>query len=123
MLIPQHESEILKNAFCSLHDAYHNVNCLSMYLERAYPKEAEIEYTILLTGLLRMQEIESLLGVVLPYPVFGKEIEMADKNILHTLLKERLGVTKYGYLDYDGDMSSKECVNAELHLFEYTFSL
>lgn len=117
MKIPQNEADILKHAFCKLHDAYHNIQCLFVFLKKEYPEAATIEYTILLNGLLRMQEIENLMGVSLNYPVFGKERDMADPDKLKEVLKDVLNVTQYGYLDFE-EPQKDGCVNLDLHLYE-----
>lgn len=117
MKIPQYEASILKHAFCKLHDAYHNVQCLYSFIKKEYPQVATIEYTILLNGLLRMQEIEGIMSISLNYPVFGKEIEMADLDRLKELLQKILQVDKYGIIDSTNKIEG-ECINSELHLYE-----
>lgn len=121
MKIPQRETEIIKHAYCHLHDAYHNIQCLYSFLKREYPKEATIEYTVLLNGLLRMQEIEAIMNVTLNYPVFGKEIDMTDKDRLRDLLHNLLGVNAYGYLDPNAGDDVPDCVSLDLHLYEMHF--
>lgn len=121
MRIPQNESVILKHAFCKLHDAYHNIQCLYSFLKKEYPEKATIEYTVLLNGFLRMQEIEFFMGVSLHYPVFGKELDMVDLDKLKILLKEHLGLYCYGYLDLD-DPVKDTCVDSDLHLYEIRFN-
>jgi hypothetical protein len=120
MFVPPHEEEVLKRAFSHLHDSVHNVNTLFHFLKKVYPDRATIEYTILLHAILRMREIESLLHTQLDYPVFGKEIEMADMTLLKRVLKETLGVSCYGYLDPTDLCSGEskvECVNRDIHLY------
>lgn len=120
MFVPPHEEEVLKGAFSHLHDSVHNVNTLFHFLKKVYPDHATIEYTILLHAILRMREIESLLHTQLDYPVFGKEIEMADMASLKRVLKETLGVSCYGYLDPTdlcAGASKVECVNSDIHLY------
>ena len=117
MKIPQTEADILKQAFCKLHDAYHNIQCLFLFLKKEYPERATIEYTILLNGLLRMQEIENVMGVSLNYPILGKERDMANPDKLKSILYDTLNVSQYGYLDFDDSIKSG-CVNADLHLYE-----
>ena len=121
MKIPQYEADLLKHAFCKLHDAYHNIQCLFLFLKKEYPENANIEYTILLNGLIRMQEVENILGVLLNYPVFGKEIDMADPNKLKETLKNVLDVHQYGYLDLDDSLEEETCINQDLHLYEVQF--
>ena len=117
MKIPQFEADILKNAYCKLHDAYHNIQCLFTFLKKEYPSYATIEFTVLLNGLLRMQDIENIMSIHLDYPVFGKELEMANQDMLMELLRKELGVDKYGLIDIDDSVSGL-CINNALHLYE-----
>ena len=117
MKIPQYEADILKQSFCKLHDAYHNIHCLFIFLKREYPENATIEYTVLLNGLLRMQEIENVMGVSINYPVFGKEKDMADPDRLKNTLKNILNVDRYGFIDLEEPVKDG-CINADLHLYE-----
>lgn len=121
MRIPQFEEEVLKKAYCNLHEAIHNIQCLFLFLKKEYPDRATIEYTVFLHGLLRMQEVEAIMKVELNYPVFGKEIGMGDKDKLYTLLRNILGVSLYGYLDCDGSLNLPHCINNNLHLYEVEF--
>lgn len=111
------ETEILKKAYCHLHDAYHNIQCLFIFLRKEYPEYANIEYAVILSGIIRMQEIEGLMGVTLNYPVFGKERDMADKEKLKEKLQALFGIDRYGYLDFD-DLGYPNCINQDLHLYE-----
>lgn len=114
------ESEILKKAYCKLHEACHNITCLSQFLKKEYPERATIEYTVLLNGLLRKQEIESIMCMEVKYPVLGKEIEMVDKDKLKDLFKTTLGLDVYCYIDYD-KTDLEGCVDSIFPLYECHF--
>jgi hypothetical protein len=107
---------VLKAAFANLHDAIGNILCLYTFIKK-YTGNDNIEYTLYIHALHRTKEIEAIMEKTLNYPVFGKEIDMGDKNKLYSLIKSSLGINKIGYLDSLGECKGN-CVDENLRLFE-----
>lgn len=115
--IPTVDKEILQDAFSHLQDAIGNINCLYSFITKKYPMYKEIEYTLYIHSIYRAKEIESIMETPIAYPVFGKEIDMGDRNIIYSIVKTNLGVNKIGILEsFDDDNCI--CVNKSLDLYE-----
>lgn len=111
------DQEVLKSAYSKLHDAIGNVTCLNNYISMYYPTHKDIEYTLYIHAIHRAKEIEAIMETPIDYPVFGKEIDMGDKDRLFSIVKTNLGVNKIGYLDSLGECTGN-CVNESLKLYE-----
>lgn len=107
MKIQQHEEMVLKDAFAHLRYACHNINCLHEFLKKKHPKDASLEYALLLNSLLRKQGIEKSTGVMLDLPVLGKEIGMADMDRLRSIMRLKLDVSSFYYIDSSDGVESQ----------------
>lgn len=115
--IPTIDKEILQNAYSYLHDAIGNINCLYSFIKKNYPKYKEIEYTLYIHSIYRSKEIESIMEIPIIYPIFGKEIDMGNRDIIYSIVKTNLGINKIGVLEAYTDCNSI-CVNESLGLYE-----
>ena len=117
MHIPMVDQEILNSAYSYLHDAVGNMNCLYNYISKKYPHHKDIEYSLYIHSIYRAESFEKNDGLNVPYPVFGKEISMGNKETIFNLIKNNLGVNKIWYIDSEGDCTGT-CVNESLCLYE-----
>lgn len=115
------DREIISNAFSTLNNSFHNMNCLFLYLKEEYPERSGLKDLILFMGLIRMKDIEEITHTSLKYPIFGKEIEQISEDELRLLLYDTYRLDRYWYLDYS-DSPIGECVNEDLFLYERVFS-
>lgn len=111
------DQEILKTSYAHLHEAIGNITCLNNFISRYYPEHKDIEYTLYIHAIHRAKEIEAIMETPIPYPVFGKELDMGDKERLFSMIKTTLGINRVGYLDAFGDCTGT-CVNEALRLYE-----
>lgn len=117
MQIPTVDQEILNSAYSYLHDAVGNVNCLYNFISKKYPYHKDIEYSIYIHSLYKAQNLEKEENIEVPCPVFGKEINMGNKEPLLNLIKNNLRINKIWYIDSDGGCEGN-CVNEALNLYE-----
>ena len=116
MKIPATDLEVLQSAFAYLHDAVGNIQCLYTFIKN-HTTHKDIEYTLYIHSIHKAKQIESIMGRVVDYPVFGKEIDMGNRTILYGIIKNSLGVDRIGYLDSFGDCTGT-CVDENLQLYE-----
>lgn len=115
--IPTVDKEILQNAYSHLYDAIGNINCLYSFITKHYPFYKDIEYTLYIHSLYRSKEMEAIMETPFPYPVFGKEIDMGNRDTIYSIIKTNLGVNKIGVLE-PFDNCNSICVNESLGLYE-----
>ena len=119
MQIPIVDQEVLKNAYGCLYEAVGNVTCLYHFISKKYPNHSDIEYTLYIHSIYRADTMGKTQGVEIKYPVFGKEIDMGNRERIYTLIKNNLGVDKILYIDFENECEG-ECINEELSLCEIT---
>ena len=109
---------IFEQAYLDLHEEVHNVNSLQNYLQKS-SFDSSIEFTLFLIALYRAKEISSIFGKEIPYPVFGKEMEMAEKEAIVAKIKTYMDIDKI--LLVDSEIFSTQPLqywDENLHLLE-----
>ena len=109
---------IFEQAYLDLHEEVHNINSLQLYLQKN-SFDSSIEFTLFLIALYRAKEMSSIFGKEIHYPVFGKEMEMAEKGAIIAKIKAYMDIDKF--LIVDTETSSTQHLqywDENLHLLE-----
>lgn len=102
MKLQETERDLIKRAYQSLHDSFHNLNCMYEFISSEFPRmEDKLEYSIFLIAILRQRETEVMLDQSIDFPVFGKELALVDLDKIKSLVKRKLNTNKYGILEDD----------------------
>ena len=122
MKIPERELTVLKRAYQKLGDAYRNITCLSSFLTRHNHKESSLAYTIVLIGILRNQELSSILNIPLDdFPVFGKERDMVTKSELRQMVTSIFSTESCYIIGDDYTPKSTDlCIDKSFNLYRTT---
>lgn len=120
VFIPEEDREILEKAEANIGASCHNIQCLLNFLKVFYPDFAYIEYAVYLVGILRMQEINSQQSLypLISVPIFGKELDLVDRDRLKMLVITLFESDTVGYIDYTDSLPSSMCVDSNYHLYE-----